>query len=181
MTAAADRLVMPAADVTLPAPPTRSPTIRVARLEDAVRIHDIITSHLLEGRLLPRPLAEIEAHAEGFFVATDLETIVGCGELAPLGLRVAEVRSLVVEAAYRGSGTGASLLRAIIDRARTRRFGRLCAFTHAPTPFIRMGFSMLPRLWVPEKITADCVTCDRFRHCTQHALRLDLGAAPAAH
>ncbi len=154
-----------------------APAIRAATVDDASRLHELITDHRVEGHLLSRSLAELQAHATRFFVAHDGPAIVGCGELAPLDLCTAEVRSLVVEAAFRGYGTGTGLVRTIIAGACARQFARLVAFTHDPVPFVRMGFSILPRLWVPEKIAADCVTCQRLRDCAQYALRLDLGPA----
>ena len=154
-----------------------TPAIRAATVDEASRLHELIADHRVEGRLLSRSLAELQAHATRFFVAHDGPAIVGCGELAPLGTWTAEVRSLVVEAAFRGAGTGTGLVRAIIDRACARQFARLVAFTHDPGPFVRMGFSILPRLWVPEKIAADCVACERLRDCAQYALRFDLGPA----
>ena len=154
-----------------------APAIRAATVDDASRMHELIADHRVEGHLLSRSLAELQAHATRFFVAHDGPAIVGCGELAPLGTWTVEVRSLVVEAAFRGAGTGTGLVRAIIDRACARQFARLVAFTHDPVPFVRVGFSILPRLWVPEKIAADCVACERLRDCAQYALRLDLGPA----
>ncbi len=154
-----------------------APAIRAATVDDASRVHELIADHRVEGHLLSRSLAELQAHAARFFVAYDGSVIVGCGELAPLSTCTAEVRSLVVEAAFRGAGPGTSLVRTIIDRACARQFARLVAFTHDPVPFVRVGFSILPRLWVPEKIAADCVACERLRDCAQYALRLDLGRA----
>ncbi|MDP6371408.1 MAG: GNAT family N-acetyltransferase [Vicinamibacterales bacterium] len=161
----------------------RHATIRTATVADAARLHGLITDHLAEGRLLPRGLSDLEAHATRFFVATSGDTIVGCAELAPLARSVAELRSLAVEASHRGVGVGAALIGAVIAKARAGYFARLSAFTHAPAPFVRMGFSIVPRLWVPQKIATDCVTCDRLRHCEQRALHLDLrsaGASPQA-
>ena len=50
----------------------------------------------------------------------------------------------------------------------------LCAFTHDPRPFIRIGFSIVPHQWVPEKIATDCYACVWFRRCRQYAVILDL-------
>ncbi|HJO38994.1 MAG: GNAT family N-acetyltransferase [Vicinamibacterales bacterium] len=155
----------------------RHATIRAATVVDAARLHQLIADHLAEGRLLPRGLPDLEAHATRFFVATAGEAIVGCAELAPLGRSVAEVRSLAVEASHRGVGVGAALIGAVIAKARAGYFARLSAFTHEPAPFVRRGFSIVPRLWVPQKIATDCVTCDRLRHCEQRALLLDLRSA----
>ena len=53
-------------------------------------------------------------------------------------------------------------------------YGSLCAFTHEPGYFVRLGFSLVPHAWLPEKIAVDCAGCALFRHCGQDAVRLDL-------
>ena len=62
----------------------------------------------------------------------------------------------------------------IRQRARREGFDRLCAFMHAPAYFARMGFSIVPHLWVPEKISTDCVSCALFRRCGQVAMVMEL-------
>jgi amino-acid N-acetyltransferase len=111
-----------------------------------------------------------------FVVAVAEEAVIGCGELAPLSGEVAEVRSLVVDEARRGQRTGVALVTALADRARELGYVTLCAFTHQPAHFIRLGFSIVPHVWVPEKIAHDCVGCSLFRHCGQYAVSLPLRA-----
>jgi N-acetylglutamate synthase-like GNAT family acetyltransferase len=33
-----------------------------------------------------------------------------------------------------------------------------------------MGFSIIPHVWLPEKIVTDCHTCSHFRNCGQYAV-----------
>jgi hypothetical protein len=37
-----------------------------------------------------------------------------------------------------------------------------------------MGFSIVPHLWVTEKVYTDCVKCPQFRRCGQYAMVLPL-------
>jgi amino-acid N-acetyltransferase len=143
---------------------------------DAEAIHTLIAANLTEGHLLPRSLDDVEAHLPRFVVAVDGERVIGCAELAPLSDAVAEVRSLVVDEARRGQKTGMSLVTALTDRARALGFSTLCAFTHQPSHFVRLGFSIVPHVWVPEKIAHDCASCSQFRHCGQYAVSLALRA-----
>ena len=53
-------------------------------------------------------------------------------------------------------------------------FSTLCAFTHNAAHFVRLGFSIVPHPWLPEKIATDCVGCPKFRQCTQYAMALPL-------
>ncbi len=162
--------------------------LRTGVAADATAIHSLIAANLNAGHLLPRTFEDVESHAGRFVVAVRDEAVIGCGELAPLSAEVAEVRSLVVDEASRGQRAGVALVTALADRARGLGYVTLCAFTHQPSHFVRLGFSIVPHVWVPEKIAHDCVTCGQFRHCGQYAvslqlragagLRLDLSAPP---
>jgi amino-acid N-acetyltransferase len=152
----------------------QEPILRTATPADARAIHALIAAHLNEGHLLPRSLDDIEAHATRFLVATDRNRIVACADLAPLSPYVAEVRSLVVGSTARSKGLGQRLVNELARRARAAGFESLCAFTHAAGYFVRMGFSIVPHPWVPEKIETDCRTCPLFRRCGQYAVTLPL-------
>ncbi len=149
-------------------------TIRPARTEDAEAIHALVMGHLDEGHLLPRDLAELRLHAGRFIVCDVAGTISACAELAPLSPKVAEIRSLVVSRSLRGAGLAHRLVGQLRASARTTGFDTLTAFAHDPRFFVRMGFSIVPHVWVPEKILTDCVDCPLFRTCHQFAVVLPL-------
>src|SRR5205823_7446492 len=107
-------------------------TLRTADVSEAPKLHALITANLEEGRLLPRTLAELAAHAPRFVVAVRARKIVGCAELAALSPQVAEVRSLAITAAERGNGAGVMIVDELRRRARREGFEKLCAFTHVP-------------------------------------------------
>ena len=151
--------------------------VRTAGAAQAPKLHALISANLEEGHLLPRALDELVVHAERFAIAVRGKKIVGCAELAPLSPRVAEVRSLAVDRLDRSRGVGTLLVDELRRRARHEGFEKLCAFTHAPGYFIQMGFSIVPHLWLPEKIFTDCVRCPHFRQCGQHAMIVSLDEA----
>jgi amino-acid N-acetyltransferase len=157
--------------------PRSSLTLRSSTPADAASLHAIIRANLEEGHLLPRSLGELRIHAERFVVAVRGRRIAGCAELAPLSPHVAEVRSLAVAARDRRAGIGTMLVDELRRRARHEGYEKLCAFTHTPGYFIRMGFSIVPHLWLAEKVFTDCVKCPLFRQCGQYAMVLPLAAA----
>ena len=159
--------------------------MRTAVPDDAETLHSLIASHLQEGHLLPRELEELRRHAHRFVVCEVGGRIMACAELAPLSKRVAEVRSLVVSADFRRVGLAARLVGELRRRAKAAEFEMLCAFTHDARFFVRQNFSIVPHLWLPEKISTDCVTCPLFRTCQQYAMVMALSdvarfSAPAA-
>jgi len=149
-------------------------TLRAAGPADVDAVHDLITTNLWAGHLLPRRREEIAAHIDRFVVATRRGTVVACAYLAPLSRSVAEVRSLIVSEHARLGGIGRRLLNELIARASTAGFEKICAFTHSPSYFVQMGFSIVPHVWLPEKIATDCNTCAQFRRCGQYAVLLPL-------
>jgi N-acetylglutamate synthase-like GNAT family acetyltransferase len=134
----------------------------------------LITAHAAEGRLLPRARGEIAVHAHRFVVACQDDRLVACAELAPLSRDVSEIRSLVVGEEARRLGLGRELIDELVTRATDAGFDKLCAFTHAPAYFVRLGFSMVPHVWLPEKILTDCHACPHFRRCGQYAVLREL-------
>ena len=152
-------------------------TLRTAEPSEARRLHALIQANLEEGHLLPRTLSELTVHAGRFVVALKGRTIIGCAELAPLSAQVAEVRSLAVAAKARGSHIGVMIVDELRTRARRAGFEKLCAFTHAPGYFSRIGFSIVPHSWLLEKIFTDCVKCPHFRQCGQYGMVVPLDSA----
>jgi amino-acid N-acetyltransferase len=156
---------------------TRQPVIRAAAVEDVEAIHALIERHIADGRLLPRRREEIAAHISRFIVAVVGRRVVACADLAPLSGTVAEVRSLVVGDELRSRGIGRRLVDELARRAGASGFDTLCAFTHVAGYFVRMGFSIVPHTWLPEKIETDCRSCALFRTCGQYAVMLPLARA----
>ena len=151
-------------------------TFRQATVADAAAVHRLIVENLEVGHLLPRTMDDVVAHAPRFLVAEENGAVVACAELAPLSATVAEVRSLVVDEPARGRQIGPRLVAELANGAVGRGFSTLTAFTHDPSHFVRLGFSIVPHMWVPEKIALDCTSCPLFRRCGQYAVTLALRA-----
>ncbi len=180
MTVTATVAVAATPAASLPVDPS-GVAIRAATPDDAPAVYALVMSNLEQGHLLPRPLDDLVAHAGRFLVLVSGAEVIGCGEVAPLSRTVAEIRSLVVDASCRGRGLGTRLVDALKRRARARGHRTLCAFTHQPASFVRQGFSIVPHVWLPEKIATDCHACPLFRRCGQYAVSFSLDhVAPRA-
>jgi N-acetylglutamate synthase-like GNAT family acetyltransferase len=149
---------------------------RQATADDAAAVHRLISDNLEVGHLLPRTIEDVLEHAARFVVAEREGVVIACAELAPLSKTVAEVRSLVVDQHARGNHIGPRLVTELASGAVSRGFATVCAFTHQPSHFVRMGFTIVPHMWVPEKIAHDCTSCPLFRRCGQYAVTLPLRA-----
>jgi amino-acid N-acetyltransferase len=151
-------------------------SFRQATLSDAPEIHALISDNLEVGHLLPRTIDDVVEHATRFIVAEWDGDVIACAELAPLSKTVAEVRSLVVAQHARGNHIGPRLVTELAAEGGARGFATLCAFTHQPSHFVKMGFTIVPHMWVPEKIAHDCTGCPLFRRCGQYAVTFPLRA-----
>jgi amino-acid N-acetyltransferase len=155
--------------------------LRTATVDEVEGIHGLIEESIAEGHLLPRKREEIASRIHRFVVAIQAGDVVACAELAPLSRSVAEIRSLVVRRPLRGLGVGRRIVEELLERARAARFDELCAFAHSPAYFVRMGFSIVPHVWLPEKILTDCQSCCHFRRCGQQAVVRTLARSRAAY
>jgi len=149
---------------------------RQATAADAAAVHQLISDNLEAGHLLPRTMDRVLEHAPRFVAADHEGREIGCAELAPLSRTVAEVRSLVGDQHARGNHIGPRLVTELASGAVSHGFATLCAFTHQPSHFVKMGFTIVPHMWVPEKIAHDCTSCPLFRRCGQYAVTLPLRA-----
>jgi len=162
-------IIVPGVAAPVAHEPGAAPAVRDATPADAPAIHRLIMDNLQAGHLLPRSLADVTARASRFAVVVSGEGVVlACGELAPLSAGVAEVRSLVVRENARGKGWARVIVDELRRRARAGRYRTLCAFTHDPRFFVRFGFSIVPHTWLPEKVAADCWSCEHFQKCGQY-------------
>ena len=144
--------------------------VRPAVTADAPLIHALIVRYQQAGHLLPRSPGDIATNASRFVVVIRNGSGLACAELAPLSRSVAEVRSLVVDETARGLGVGRKVIDRLRRRARAGHYRTLCAFTHDPRFFVRLGFSIVPHFWLPEKVSADCWSCALFQKCGQYAM-----------
>ncbi len=150
------------------APP--APQIRPADNRDVEPILALLHDYARMGNLLPRSRSEVTANIEWFRVAESGGNVVGCGALEIFTAELAEIRSLVVAEAYKGTGTGRLLVERLIEDARQRGHKRLMALTYSPGFFHRLGFETVAKELFPEKVWGICVTCYKFHRCDEIAV-----------
>ena len=98
------------------------------------------------------PLAGLRDHPQHMFVARAASRIVGCASLELYG-DAALLRSVAVDAAYRGSGIGADLTRAVLRLAERRAVSTVYLLTTTAERFFpRFGFEMIDRADVPPAV-----------------------------
>ena len=150
-------------------------TIRPARIIDAAGICDLVNYYAERGRMLHRSLESAYAELREFQVAVaDDGTVVGCVAVDVFWSDLAEIKSLAVRAASRGSGVGGQLMLAAVDDARRIGVRRLFALTYEQAFFERYGFQVIDRATLPEKVWRECIACPRVDACDEIAMILQL-------
>src|SRR5690606_13182085 len=116
------------------------PTIRPARKDDVPGVHAFIRPYVAAGRLLERTMEELDLLVADGFVAEHEGRIVGFAALEIYSKKLAELRSLAVDDAFRGMGLGRRLVNACIERAREEHVFEVMAITSSEEFFRSCGF-----------------------------------------
>lgn len=149
--------------------------IRQATASDLSKISGLVDTSARAGEILPRTLDDITKDLPTFFVATNrTRTILGACSLKIYSPELCEIRSLVVDGRHRGQDWGVRLLRRCVRRARKLGFRRAFALTYFPEFFQRVGFSVVEKMALPQKVWKDCIYCSRFKDCMEVAVLRDL-------
>ena len=148
--------------------------IRKAILQDARQIHRLLLTYAKDGLVLSRSLMEIFEAIRDFYVFVEEDRVVGAAALNICWEDLAEVRSLVVDASFAGRGIGKQLVEACLSEARTLGIGRVFALTYQQVFFEKLGFSVIEKSELPQKIWGDCIKCAKFPECDEIALSLSL-------
>ena len=164
---------MPQPDLTRAAEHV-APVIRPAAIGDVPYIHHLLEIYAAQGNLLPRTMNELYRHLRDFFVAEVNGQVAGCGALEIFTESLGEVRSLVVDDAWKGQGFGRLLVQRIIEEARAIGLKRLMALTYVAPFFHKLGFKTVPMDTLPEKVWGICVKCYKYNNCDETAVLLEL-------
>ena len=148
--------------------------IRKATLQDACQIHQLLLVYVEDGLVLPRSLMDIFEAIRDFYVFVEDDRVIGAAALSIYREDLAEVRSLVVHENYGGHGIGRRLVEACISEARQLDIGRVFALTYQQTFFEKLGFGVIEKSELPQKIWGDCIKCPKFPECDEIALILSL-------
>jgi amino-acid N-acetyltransferase len=148
--------------------------IRKAILQDARQIHQLLMIYVKDGLVLSRSLMDIFESIRDFYVFVEDGQVVGAAALNICWEDLAEVRSLVVHKEAAGRGVGKYLVEACLSEARQLGIGRVFALTYQQVFFEKLGFEVLEKSELPQKIWGDCIKCAKFPDCDEIALSISL-------
>ncbi len=152
--------------------------VRPARPEDIPGILDLLNEHVQRGDVLPRSKVSVEQTLPDWMVGVQNGRVVACASLLFYTEALAEVRSLAVDDAVKGQGWGATIVKALITRAKQEGVPTLFALTRAVTFFQKVGFTVASMERFPEKVYRDCLQCPVRHACDETAVIMHLNPIP---
>lgn len=148
--------------------------VRKANTNDISDIMRLVDVYAGKGDLLPLRSQEISDRIDDFYVCEQGGQIAGVCSLFVYGTDLAEIRSLAVWPEYQGKGIGRAVTEACIAAAKGLPIRRVFALTYTPAFFERLGFRVVNKLTLPEKVWKDCLRCSKLFYCDEVALLLEL-------
>jgi amino-acid N-acetyltransferase len=155
-----------------------APIIRKALAKDGPAIQAILAQFAPRGLLLPRTLNEVYKNLRDFCVAEVDGAVVGVCGLSLYWEDLAEVRSLAVLETQGSRGLGSALVSACVAEAAALGIRRVFALTYRQAFFERLGFRVIQKEDLPQKIWKDCIRCAKFTCCDEIALIRDTSGEP---
>ncbi|HET6818505.1 MAG TPA: amino-acid N-acetyltransferase [Mycobacteriales bacterium] len=116
-------------------------SVRPARTRDVAHIRRLVDLYAAKRILLDKATVTLYEDVQEFLVAeTDAAGVVGCGALHVMWDDLAEVRTLAVDPAARGTGVGHLLLDRLVERARDLGVRKVFCLTFEVEFFSAHGF-----------------------------------------
>jgi amino-acid N-acetyltransferase len=148
--------------------------VRPARVGDVPRMSELVNFYAAQQLMLPKTDAQLYNNIRDFVVADAGGSIVGCAGLKVTWHDLAEIVSLAVAPAYQGHGLGRSLVLPLLDEARALGIPNVFSLTYQIGFFAKLGFEIVPKHTLSQKVWQDCAFCPKQDCCDETAMILRL-------
>lgn len=146
-----------------------------AKLSDIEVMQKLVFEEVQSGKILFRSNDEIATNIRSYTLSFKSDELVGFVALHVHANDLAEVRSLIVDQAVRGSGIGQELVRRTLIEAKELGVLKVFTLTYEKRFFEKLSFIEIPKESLPDhKIWADCIKCKHFPICDEIALIIQL-------
>jgi amino-acid N-acetyltransferase len=143
-----------------------------AKLSDIPEMQELVVSEVKDGIILNRTEDEVATNIRSYVLAKENGRLVGYTALHIHSKRLAEIRSLIVDAEYRGQNVGKRMVEFTLEEAKFLGVEEdVLVLTYLPQFFEKLNFVEINKEVIPEhKIWADCIKCIHFPICNEVAL-----------
>ena len=145
---------------------------RHATFADVEEIFHLINDFASEGLMLPKSYSTLYEILPEFVVAVEVESgkVVGCGALHCTWAELAEVRSLAVSKDFHRNGIGGEIVKLLIEDGKKLGVKKFFTLTYNTSFFASVGFHIVLKETLPQKIWSDCISCPHFPNCQEVAM-----------
>jgi len=144
--------------------------LRKATLKDITYIYDLILPFAEQNLMLLRSLNEICEHIRDFAVYIKSDEILGCCSLQIYTGGLAEIKSLAVKKEHQGKGIGSELVKYNTEEASKLEVSKVFALTYSQEFFSKLGFMVIDKDKLPQKIWRECIKCSKLTDCDEIAM-----------
>ncbi len=148
---------------------------RHATFNDIDAIFSLINNFALEGLMLSKSYSTLYEILPEFVVAVETESgkVVGCGALHCTWSELAEIRSLAVSKDFHRNGIGGEIVKLLIEDGKKLGVKKFFTLTYNTSFFKSVGFNIVLKETLPQKIWSDCLSCPKFPNCDEVAMTLE--------
>ena len=145
---------------------------RHATFAEVEAMFTLINDFAAEGLMLPKSYSTLYEILPEFVVAVEVETgkVAGCGALHCTWAELAEIRSLAVSKDFQRRGIGGEIVKLLIEDGKKLGVKKFFTLTYNTDFFASVGFEIVPKETLPQKIWSDCLSCPKFPNCDEIAM-----------
>ncbi|MGI6449445.1 MAG: N-acetyltransferase [Desulfitobacteriia bacterium] len=143
---------------------------RHAKLSDVEAILSLISEFVNQGLMLPRTRSGLYEGIREFIVAVEKDKIIGTGSLHIIWDDLAEIRTLAVVAGHQKKGIGRKLVEILLQEAEQLNCPQVFTLTYQVEFFKHLGFQLVDKQDMPQKVWKDCINCVKFPNCDENAM-----------
>ena len=148
--------------------------IRTAKVQDVKQIQKIIEFYANNKEMLHRSLNSIYENIQEYVVVENKGKIIACGALHVSWEDLAEVKALAVSKNFARQGIGRKIVKTLEKNAMKLGIYSTFALSFKPEFFKNLGYEVISREVLPQKIWSECINCHLFPDCGEIPLIKDL-------
>lgn len=157
------------------------------------QVHDLIKFYSDRRLMLPLSLDELFHRAQAYRIIVEdsdrhpakqcfakeneldlgkkpMGTVLACAHLDIFTPQLAEIKSLAVAETEHGKGYGKTLVMDCEQNAITIGIKKLFVLTYQQDFFSKLGYQVVDRDTLPEKVYKECVKCSYYQDCNEIAM-----------
>ncbi len=132
-------------------------SVRRARMSDVDKIAELVSFWADKGEILPRSRDNIIHDIQNFVVAEIDGKVVASASLYIYQTGLAEIRSIVVDEAFKGQGQGQAMVQYLLEFANDIELQKVIVLTYVPDYFTKLGFVAIDKASLANNIIEDSV------------------------